>query len=295
MEKPTIMPHHSSLISQDVLQLMAPKHDNVYYLGPPVDSTADPKYKYGSVLRRSEMTVVAEFKGFEPTSRTDQSPKGWIKDPVFQGLADAPAKWQIDAEGALWWEFEGSAPAVLWYDGMIRGDHAIWQKTAAMPAQTNLPIKSSTVLAELGAIWNGIRNLEPGSTDPWWLTLFGFNGWYTGYSGIEYLGHSGTAPDGSTIEQPLPNGHCIGRQLQLVPQRNYEIFAGRVGSIDFCFVDGESVMEHASSLKRPDFSQVALTAYGKYEAPVRSRVEECIIYQIPPQAILPFDPRDHRT
>jgi len=219
-----------------------------------------PDDQEGYRLDVNEMEVVARFDSFEAM------PDDWHEDQMTRGSG----KWFVE-DGCLWCDIEVQEPSVMWYDHAIPGSHAIAYRGAAIPG-SNRPIADAGQIGELNTFWNSSGDSGPPDGD-WSLTLSGFYGWYTGFSGIEYVKGTGA--------KDAPAGHVVAHQLELQSSRNYDIFCGRFGTQDFQFVDGAAVMQAQAGFPRLPESHVGVGTFGDIGNTTIIRIEEIIIFRIP--------------
>jgi hypothetical protein len=216
----------------------------------------------GILLLPEKMGKVETYENF---ADGEGAPAGWA--PHNNATDTEPERTRWWGEGGCLW---GSAPypqhAVLWSKTTVPGNHAIRFTASIMPSVLE-PIESAHDLGELIAYWNT-------GGDTWGTTVCGLDGWYAGFSGIEYLT---TNKDGALVT----DGRSVAMPMQLEACRNYEILAGRHNGTDFTFVDGQLLMQVTDTQrKRLDASGVGLGTYGDKDRDALMRIEKIEILSI---------------
>jgi ADP-ribose pyrophosphatase YjhB (NUDIX family) len=149
-------------------------------------------------------------------------------------------QWRIH-DGALCGSVEGEAPAVLWCDIPITGDHGVLFRAMAIPPRHN----------DLNCFWEGSGTISGEDAGQVQCTIGGVGGWWDGLSGIERFPEGGLRSTGRTL--PIQSG------------RGYEICGGRRGNSDFLFVDGKLALQldEPEPHRRPT-SRVALATWNSH-------------------------------
>lgn len=165
---------------------------------------------------------------------TDGLPKGWEPQP---GLGE----WSVSPNGTISGFAGPDRAAILWCTDPVEGDHMIEFDACTVAPAAN----------DLNCYWEGSGKYD--DKDPsQFCTIAGIGGWWKGYTGIERSLNNIEAPTGRSI---TGWGH-------LVPGQILKVAGGRMGNVDFLFINGELRMQiDDPSQRRRDRSKVAIATW----------------------------------
>jgi hypothetical protein len=219
----------------------------------------------GYVARQIHLHLAREI---EKVDLSNGMPAGWSSDAL------APGKWEV-RDDALWGYCEPQNSTILWRRQDMPANFAIEFKAAAMPTHDK-PIATATRIGEINAFWNGTGDA---TKEDFRATVGSLGGWYAGFCGIEHLKGAGGAQS---------DGTYLSREIDLAPQRPYNIVAGRYDDTDFFFVNGSAASQATTALEVGAGKLVGLATFADEDIAALVRFWDIRMVELTDESIVPL-------